>query len=156
MKVFIENYRGFDIEFDTSYEKFHCIVTEEQTKESVSFKAVKKFIDDYKKENANFTPFFIELHPQRYIFKDAKYMKVVGMRKDGKFVCEDEEGKKEQISTYNETDWVVKKDKNQPYFQKLRELKEKEDAQIAESKKMREEIMSKMDFVSLKDYRNDL
>jgi len=36
-KILIENYRGFDIEFDTQYEKFQCIITEENTKESNSF-----------------------------------------------------------------------------------------------------------------------
>ena len=51
MKVAIENYRGFDIEFDTDHEKFQCIITDGEEKESRSFTAVKKFIDEYRKDN---------------------------------------------------------------------------------------------------------
>ena len=40
-KILIENYRGFDIEFETSNEKFQCVCTEDDTKESNSFAAVK-------------------------------------------------------------------------------------------------------------------
>ena len=62
-KILIENYRGFDIEFDTQYEKFQCVCTEEDSKESSSFAAIKKFIDEYKKQNADFKPFWVDPNP---------------------------------------------------------------------------------------------
>jgi hypothetical protein len=43
-KILIETYRGFDIEFDTNCEKFQCICTEDNAKESTSFTAVKSLL----------------------------------------------------------------------------------------------------------------
>ena len=53
-RILIENYRGFDIEFDTNIEEFTCICSKENIKESSSFPAVKKLVDEYKKENSEF------------------------------------------------------------------------------------------------------
>ena len=78
-KILIETYRGFDIEFDTNCEKFQCICTEDNAKESTSFTAVKKFIDDYKKINQDFKPFLVESIPDSY---KTEKLKVIGVRKD--------------------------------------------------------------------------
>ena len=53
-KILIDNYRGFDIEFETINEKFQCIITDELVKESISFSAIKKFVDEYKKINQDY------------------------------------------------------------------------------------------------------
>ena len=109
-KILIETYRGFDIEFDTNCEKFQCICTEENAKESTSFTAVKKFVDDYKKTNQDFKPFWVEPTPERY--KSGK-LKVIGVRKDGRFVAEDSKGNKGQISDYDLKDYMLLKSENE-------------------------------------------
>ena len=68
-KILIDNYRGFDIEFETINEKFQCIITDELVKESISFSAIKKFVDEYKKTNQDFKPFYVESTPDRYNLK---------------------------------------------------------------------------------------
>ena len=47
MIALIENYRGYTINFNTEKERFETGITEDLTKESLSFSAVKKFIDDF-------------------------------------------------------------------------------------------------------------
>ena len=106
-KIFIDNYRGFDIEFETINEKFQCIITDELVKESISFTAVKKFIDEYKKMNQDFKPFYVEQTPSNYRFKVHKKIKIVGIRKDGRFVAEDFNGDKFQISDYDIKDYML-------------------------------------------------
>ena len=99
MKILIENYRGFDIEFDTNHEIFQCICTDEKAKESKSFSAVKKFVDEYKKDNVGFNPFWVELIPEKS-YSNLKKAKIIGLRKDGRFICEDAKGQKTYIPDY--------------------------------------------------------
>lgn len=155
MKIQIENYRGFDIEFDTEYEKFQCIVTDENAKESVSFAVIKKFIDDYKKNNQDFNPFWIEPTPNFYHSKEGK-LKVIGIRKDGRFVAEDENGKQSQISDYNLKDYMIFTPENKIGLGLLKELKIKEHQQELENNFERKHIISMLNIVTLDDFKKAL
>lgn len=103
MKVKIETYRTFDIEFDTDYEKFQCIVMDGTEKESKSFSAVKKFVDEFWKENNKFKPFKAIHIGWR---GEVDLIEIVGIRKDKRFVK-----KKglvnQQISEYDEEKYYV-------------------------------------------------
>lgn len=154
-KIKIENYRGFDIEFDTNYEKFQCVITEDKTKESASFTAVKKFIDDYKKDNQDFSPFWVQKKPSAFGYKKDK-LKVIGIRKDGRFMAEDENGDKCQISDYDLSDYILFDEDNQKYYNMLKEQNEKETRQDAENRITRDSIISQIKNVSLKDYKKTL
>ena len=152
-KILIETYRGFDIEFDTNCEKFQCICTEENAKESTSFTAVKKFVDDYKKTNQDFKPFWVEPTPESY--KRGK-LKVIGVRKDGRFVAEDSKGNKGKISDYDLNDYMLLKSENEMTMNKLSELKTKEEQQRVENNEARKLIISEINIVTLKDYKKQL
>jgi hypothetical protein len=152
-KILIETYRGFDIEFDTNCEKFQCICTEESAKESTSFTAVKKFVDDYKKTNQDFKPFWVEPIPERY--KNSK-LKVIGVRKDGRFVAENSKGEKFQISDYDLNDYMLLKPENEIAINKLSELKVKEEQQRLENNETRKLIISEINIVTLKEYKKSL
>lgn len=149
-KILIETYRGFDIEFDTNYEKFQCICTEENVKESTSFTAVKKYVDDYKKTNQEFKPFWVEPTPERY---KTEKLKVIGVRKDGRFVAENPKGDKIQILDYELNDYMILKPENEMAMNKLSELKVKEEQQRFENNEMRKLIISEINIVTLKDYK---
>jgi len=149
-KILIEKYRGFDIEFDTNCEKFKCICTEENAKESTSFTAVKKFVDEYKKTNQDFKPFRIEPTPDGY--KNSK-LKVIGMRKDGRFVAENSKGEKNQISDYDLDRYMIFKPENEMAINKLSELKAKEEQQRLENNETRKLIISEINIVTLKEYK---
>ena len=140
-KITIENYRGFDIEFDTDCAKFQCICTEENAKESTSFTSVKKFIDDYKKANQEFKPFEIEPSPEGY--KNSKFT-VIGMAKNGRFIVKDNNGLKSQLSDFDTNYYIVSFPENESLSKKLVELKEKETKIYKEIKEERKNIISKM------------
>ena len=152
-KILIENYRGFDIEFDTQHEKFQCICTEENAKESTSFTAVKKFVDDYKKTNHDFKPFWVEPTPDRY---KSRKLKVIGVRKDGRFVAENSNGDKFQISDYALNDYMLLKSENEMAMNKLSELKAKAEQQRVENNETRKLIISEINIITLKDYKKQL
>lgn len=152
-KILIETYRGFDIEFDTNCEKFQCICTDESSKESTSFAAVKKFVDDYIKSNQDFKPFWIEPTPSSY--KKLK-LKVVGIRKDGRFVAENAEGQKIQISDYDLHEYMLVKPENEMAMKKLSELKEKEDRQRWENGEERSSIISEISVETLQEFKKSL
>lgn len=152
MKIFIEKYRGIDIEFETDNGKFQCICTEDSAKESASFESVKKFIDDYKKTNQDFKPFYIITTPDSW--KKEQKLKVVGVRKDGRFVAENKDGVKEQISDYSLNDYMIYNPDNDILFESLSALRDKEEQQRLENKSIRDEIISKMKVVTLKEYKN--
>ena len=153
-KILITNYRGFDIEFDTDYEKFQCIITEERAKESNSFFAIKGFIDDYKKNNQDFKPFWIESMPNSY--RNKGKLKVIGIRKDGRFVTESKDGKKEQISDYDISNYMIVKPENESILSELSTLKNEIEQREYEDKLKIKEIISKLNIVSLKDFKLSL
>lgn len=153
--ILIENYRGFDIEFNTSSEKFQCICSEENTKESISFTAIKKFVDEYKKVNQDFKPFWVEPSPTNFRFGKGK-IKIIGVRKDGRFIYEDSNGNKNQLSDYNLPDYILSKPENENGIKLLNELKIKEDKQRIENNETHKQIISTLNIVSLKDYKKTL
>jgi hypothetical protein len=150
-KILIENYRGFDIMFDTNYEKFQCIITDENSKESVSFAAMKKFIDDYKKENQLFKPFWVEPIPGSY---KVDKLKIIGIRKDERFVAEKGNGEKIQISDYELKDYMLIISENENALKLLQELNEKEKLQNIENSKNRKQIISTLNIITLNNYKN--
>jgi len=152
-KILIETYRGFDIEFDTNCEKFQCICTEESAKESTSFTAVKKFVDEYKKTNQDFKPFWVEPTPDGY--KGSK-LKVIGVRKDGRFVAENSKGEKNKISDYDLDGYMIFKPENEMALNKLAEQREKEEKQRVENNETRKLIISEINITTLKEYKKSL
>ena len=152
--VLIEKYRGFDIEFNPVLEKFVCVLSDEHSKESISFSAIKKAIDDYKKSNQDFKPFWVEPNPiGRFT---SRRLKVIGVRKDGRFVAENENGGKEQISDYNLYDYILVDASNEEATIKLQELKAKEESQRLENNNARKEILSQMKIVTLGDFKESI
>ncbi len=81
MKISIEKYRGYEIEFDTDTELFLSDVGNEG-KESKTLSGAKKQVDDYIKQNATFVPFEI-ISTQWGNFKP---LILTGIRKDKRFV----------------------------------------------------------------------
>ena len=155
-RILIDNYRGFDIEFETINEKFQCIITDELVKESISFAAVKKFIDEYKKTNQDFKPFFAEKIPSQYSFDEYKKIKIIGIRKDGRFVAENSEGVKFQISDYDIKYYMIYNPENEKAFGQLLELKLKEQRYNEEIKMERSLILSTIKINSLVDFKKTL
>lgn len=132
MKILIENYRGWDIYFNTDKESFYAESNEyDNQQEKKSYASAKKFIDDFIKDNVTFTPFFI------YKEYDQKPIKVVGIRKDKRFVYEGAKGL-EQLSEWSEKDYFLTNEKNEPIFDKINKLlknREELDTTIKDARK---------------------
>ena len=152
-KILIETYRGFDIEFDTNCGKFQCVCTEENAKESTSFTVLKKFVDAYKKTNKDFKPFLVKQTPDGY---KSETLKVIGIRKDGRFVAENSKGDKIQISDYGSSKYMLLKPENEMAMNKLSELRAKEEQQRAENNETRKLIISELNITTLEDYKKQL
>jgi len=154
MKVLIEKYRGFDINFDTNNAKFTCLVDDENLKSSTSYPAMKKYIDDYLKDNNTFAPFWIETDPKNG-YSYNKYQ-VIGIAKDKGLITIDAEGNKGKLSKYSESDYVVSDPINDGHINELHKLKKQYDEYRYNYGKSRKEILSRMETVNLKDYKNEL
>ncbi len=154
-KITIENYRGFDIEFDTDAEKFQCIITEDNSKESKSYSAIKKFINEYKKENQDFQPFWVENIPDKG-YRKYKNLKIIGIRKDKRLIAETENGEKIQISEYDLNDFMLVNDKNKVHLEALAKLESDYNNYRENYSKSKKEIIGKMTIVNLKDYKKTL
>lgn len=151
MKIPIETYRGWEISFDTDKETFHSVSTDFDTEKSkTSYSACKKFIDDYIKENQLFKPFWVEKNPNSY--GNVRKLRVVGIRKDGRFICELESGTKDQISDYDLDSWIMVNPDNQVFWD---ELKAAESESEAINQKIKE-IKSKFIVKSLKQFKREI
>ena len=147
-RKFICDYRGHDINFDTESETFY-VNGHDWQQEKKSFAACKKEVDEYLKDNAGFEPFFIE--PKIGGMWARKKYKVIGRRKDGRFVGENEKGEKEQISDSDRNDYVIKDPLHDPLKVKIKSI----DAKMDELRKERDRLLKEeYHYVTLLDFAN--
>jgi len=155
MNATIENYRGIEIWFDTDNESFQCDIDDERSIKK-SYTALKKFIDDYLKENQTFKVIHIEPNPANYRYGSDKAIKVTGVRKDGRFIGEDKDGNKMQITDYDLSNYMIKNSQNIEPLKQLEELKDERERLRISHNEQEKEIISRMVIVSLKDYKKSL
>ena len=121
MRVLIENYRGWEIYFDTEKEEFYTVSNEYDKQETKrSYASSKKYIDDYIKSNNVFKPIKVQKMPT--MFSEGKAITLIGIRKDKAFMYEDEEGRKQQLSSYDERDYFIVDSRNDVHFKRIAEL----------------------------------
>lgn len=112
--MLIETYRGYEINFEPDKDAFYCVVEGDQwTKKSYTL--IKTAIDNFIKEQP-FEPFNVVLKPNEYRYSGKKTrLKIIGIRKDGRFIS-DNKGKKEQVSEYDENDYILDIPENEVHF----------------------------------------
>ena len=148
--IIIEVYRGWEISFYPDEDCF-CAYSDRfdyESKDRPSFITVKKDIDDYIKANEKFKPVLVETTSSR--LHDVKPTKIIGIRKDGRFVREGKNGKPEQVSSYESKDYFVVDEKNDSIFQELKELNEK----LLQTRKEIQETEDRLLKVTLEDIKN--
>jgi hypothetical protein len=133
MKVKIEEYRGFNILFETESELFECELTATSHDRGSSLVSVKKQIDDYLKNS--FTPFFV-INKR---FKEVNYekAKIIGREKNGWFVVE-ERGTRSVMTPYGHVGYFIYKEKE---GDRLIKKIEAINAKINKLNKEREELL---------------
>jgi hypothetical protein len=153
MRVKIETYRKWDIYFDTDEEGFYSHSDHYDLEgKKRSYAAVKKFIDDYIKENAVFKPVMVQRLPNGWNGNDGLTIKLIGVRKDKAFMYENSKGEKKQMSSWDEEKFFVINPDNDVHFQKIIEL-ETEKARISKEIKETEAKVIKQGITQLKiDY----
>lgn len=146
----IEEYRGFTIYFNKEEDKFICDhdAADVQGKKA-SYSAVKKFVDDFIKENDTFNPVLLQKR-ERWgggALQDDR-AKLIGVRKDGRFVAEDEKGDKFQIGRYEMDRWVIFNEDNIEIEKEAREI----EFQIDSLRKKAEITRKRMKAITLEQY----
>lgn len=150
MKAEIHNYRGWDIHFDTEEETFICISEGyDRQEKKKSYASITNFIDEFIKENEKFIPFDIVPIPSKHW--NALEGKVIGIRKDGRFIVHTKEGKKKQVGEYEEKDYMLLNAENEPLYKELTKNTEKVEILNEE----RKYILSKFKVVTLKDIKSN-
>jgi hypothetical protein len=146
----IEDYRGWEISFDTSSEEFYALSGRNDTDfRKKSFSAIKREIDEFMKENQAFKPFKVEAVPSS--FAAGEVLTIVGIRKDGRFIAE-KGGKKVQISDYNEKGYMAVDDYNKPLWQELNDISK----EVDELYKRKEGVKSQFKVKTLGEIKKEL
>jgi len=134
----IEDYRGWEISFNTEKETFYAMSdTYDNQNEKRSYASIKKYIDDFIKDNKEFKSFWIEKIDYRGQFK----VKVIGIRKDHRFIYEDKQGEKQQLSEYDEEEWYLLNENNEPIYDKIKILNDKINALETEKKEIESTVI---------------
>lgn len=150
----IEEYRGFTIVFQTETAMFSSIISTDKTKESTSFSAVRKCIDDFKKENKEFVPFWVTPNISKRNWVKERIF-ITGIRKDGRYIGE-ENGEIKQISDYNLNDYMLEKPENETILNELSILQNKLDEYETHIEALKKELISKLDIVTLKEHKEKI
>ncbi len=151
MKIKIDDYRGWSIEFDNEKESFYCHSEQydrDETKKSYS--SVKKFVDDFIKDNFTFPRTKIQSKPST--FKSTEILTIVGIRKDERFVYEDKKGNKHQLPDYYENDYILYNEENDKHYEYADKLQEK----INQLTKEKKETLNNVVGVELVDFKKQL
>lgn len=147
MKVEIEVYRGWSISFDTEKETFYCHSEQwDKDENKKSFASIKKWIDDFIKDNEVFNPIWVEAKPRTYV---EKKIKLIGIRKDRRFIYENEKGEKKQLPDYNEKDYILYDKENEKYKIEASKI----DEQIELLRLQKNTILEQIKGVELVDYK---
>lgn len=151
MRVEIENYRGWDISFNTDTEKFYVQSNEYDKGETKNtYASVKTWVDNFIKDNQSFKPFWVERLETK--FNNYQKIKIIGIRKDGRFIYEGENGKKEQISDYNESYYILYNEENEIYKEQIKVIREEINVLEDKIKNIESQIKS----IQLKNYKKQL
>lgn len=150
-RVKIEDYRTFEINFDTEKEVFYSM-SDSWDKEfsSKSYSAAKKAVDDYIKANSEFKPFFVQKKPS--YFGEEKKIKIIGIRKDNVFTYLGDDGKFYQLSKYSEDDYFIVDPSNDPLIEEFNLIS----AEVKKLDEKRKLVLSKWKGVSLKEYKQQI
>jgi hypothetical protein len=153
MLVTIETYRGIDIEFETSSEKFQCLIDEVSNKQSDAYSTIKKYIDEYLRNNHDFKPFKVFKYSSR--FSDNNNIEIygiVGIRKDGDYIIL-RNGKKERLSNYDLTDYFVFNEKDTPILDEIAKVENEYTAYHKKYTEKLKELKSEVISINLKTYK---
>ena len=135
MNTLIETYRGWEISFNTESESFYVKSNEfDRGENKKSFSAAKKYIDDFIKDNLQFVPIWVQK-------TSGEKIKLIGIRKDKRFVYERRNGSKDQLSDYEEKDYFLVDDVNIPIFAEIDRLSAENAAIVSKIKEMRENLV---------------
>jgi hypothetical protein len=147
MNVKIEDYRGFEMSFNPDDEVFYCMSSSYDTETTKkSYAALKKWVDDYIKDNQIFRPITIMRLGLGY---DNEKVTLVGYRKDGRFVYKNDKDKLEQLSEYDENRWYMPNDLNTPIIEKIIALEAEKQAIVDKIIALDKELI-KVDFKSVR------
>lgn len=124
MRVLIETYRDWNIYFDTDKEEFYTHSESwDSDKTKRTYAAVKKFVDDFIKDNETFVPFEVENLDRSASAREI--IKIVGIRKDGGWMMQKSGSEPERLSQYYEKDYALYNPDNEPIWQEMKEIEEK-------------------------------
>jgi hypothetical protein len=126
MQVLIENYRDWNIYFDTEKEEFYTHSERwDSDKTKRSYASAKKFVDDFIKENEKFVPFDIEDLDRSPCSRET--IKVVGIRKDGGWVIQKKDSQQERLSQYNEKNYSLYDAENESVWEEIKEVENRQE-----------------------------
>lgn len=150
MEIEIENYKGFEIRFNTEKETFVCDIDDPKSVKK-SYSALKKFINEFVKDNQTFKPIHLIRDPND-VFTKGKEITITGKRQDGRLIYK-EDGKQRQLSQYDEKRYILKLEANTQYLKELDELAEERIILLKNLSERAVQISSKLDKITLEEYR---
>jgi hypothetical protein len=151
MKVLIDNYRKFEINFDTDTDEFYSVSDYYDTEvKKKSFASSKKAIDDFIKANSEFKPFDVVPTYGNSSYKKAG--KIIGIRKDKRFIIQYENGETGQVSEYDEKDYALPNEANEAIYAELNSIQ----LQIEGMKAKKDELAKTLQYTLLRDYKKTL
>lgn len=105
MKTKVDDYKGFEIYFDTDDGKFIIEGCDRQDTKP-SYNSAKKFVDNFLKENNMFPEFKLTSNPRKHGW-GRKDVIVQGLHGNGNLLAYDEEKQEKfQLTTYNWDDYI--------------------------------------------------
>lgn len=151
MDPVIRQYRGWDIYFD-SEDNFYCLQVGFQNSpaKNKSIAVVKRYIDEFIAHNSSFEPFWVERKGNEWVPENK--IKIIGLRKDNKFLYEGSNGRKQQVSGDYEQNYILIDEKNKPIWDEADLIKK----EISKLEEKRIKVLDKISGTTLAEFKKNL
>lgn len=152
--IFIKEYKGFDIMFDETEEKFTASGnTRDKHFVKPSIAAVKKAINEFIIENVEFGEFKIQDQNDKDYKKGIpKIYTVIGMTSDKRLRFQDDEGKISTFSKYDYDRYIMFSEANQEVFQVLADLEKELDGIREQYRVKKNKVRENLKITTLGEY----
>lgn len=154
--VLIETYKGYNIYFSSSDDKFYCKFintsgNKPKVKKLESIRNIRKSIDEFLTKSLDFEPFYVEIDPKVNNFNQRDKIKVINFIGNN-IIAEEENGARILLS--NESDYILCNPEYDEIIEKIYKIRSEYNTLMFAKLNEEHKITDYFKPIRLKDYKD--
>lgn len=164
MSSIIENYRGFDIEFDVNSKSFYSMGDDmfagslnDYCEISNSIDDIRSAIDNFYIRNSSFNQFYVIKEPcQHGSINSRRQYLVIGVRENGVVIVKKDDGKNKGILPHQKDRFMLVKQCNDNLMNDIELIDDMQNCLIKSNSNKKDELYNKLKITTLRQFNNSI